>query len=46
MYQKESISFLSSLNLNEIPNELIKEFRHNTHTCTQSCCVYDLDSKD
>jgi hypothetical protein len=27
-------------------NELIKEFRHNTHTCTQSCSVYDLDSVD
>lgn len=28
MYQKESISFLSSLNLNEIPNELIKEYEN------------------
>jgi hypothetical protein len=27
-------------------NELIKEFRSKTHTCTQSCSVYDLDSKD
>lgn len=27
-------------------NELIKEFRHNTHTCTQSCSVYNLDSID
>lgn len=27
-------------------NELIKEFRHNAHTCSGSCSVYPLDSED
>lgn len=27
-------------------NELIKEFRNNTHTCSGSCSVYNLDSKE
>ena len=26
--------------------ELIKEFRHNAHTCSGSCSVYPLDSEE
>ena len=48
LYAGRGIDLKSINNFTEMwnTNELAKEFRHNTHTCSGSCSVYSLDSED